>query len=250
MDEDTSAVLDADLDLDLDAEDKQPEKIDIEAIEERAAKRAEDKIRAELAANVPIVRQPRASRVAAVRSELVQKGFEEDALDRILTMQAAMLADAQDDARLNAQVEASKRFVDDCFDSTREAVEDVLEPLPMIRELGAGTLHDLTEKTAELIMNDKRFAAAARGIKEGRKPSMKVLKEAAAIVADKTAKRMGLQAKPNQLDLTSSKPQPKEDTAGVESLPPNARRIYELNLRAGIDEKTAKARAKQAAKEL
>lgn len=250
MDEDTSAVLDADLNLDLDAEDTKPEKIDIEAIKEEAARAAEARIRAEIAASMPIQRQPRASRVEAVKNELVSKGFEEEALDRILTMQAALLADAQDDARFNSQLEASKRFVDDCFDSTREAVEDVLEPLPMIKELGSGTLYDLTEKTAELIMNDKRFAAAARGIKEGRKPSMKVLKEAAAIVADKTAKRMGLQAKPNQLDLTSSKAQPKEDTAGPEGLPTNAKRIFELNIARGIDTKTAMARARQAAKEL
>lgn len=242
--------MDEDEKENIGAEVPEKEEIDIKAIEERAVARAKAELAQELARAEAAQMASRPSRVEALKADLLKEGESEDAIEMIYKMQAAMIADVKDREKAQAQEKSVKQFVEDCEAKAFDALEDVLEAIPQIKGAGMGMKRDLVNQTADLLMNDKRFAAEADKVRRGVLPSSKKLKEAAAIVADKAAKSLGLTARPAGIDLTSSKPQPKEEDADPEDLPRNAKKIYNLNVGLGLDHKTAMSRARKAIKEL
>lgn len=234
-------------------EDNGAGQIDLEALESRAVERAKAELRAELAQlnarNAQAAPVNKTSRVQELRDKLIADNVSVDALDNYLALHKAIREDEAEVHAVVSQREGEKAFVRQCYQVTLDALEEVLEPLPQLKDLGTGLLGDMAEDAATLVMSDSRFADVARAVKAGQLPSPKRMKEAAALIVDKKAKTIGIKPKAGQLDLNSSKPQPKDEDASPDDLPREARAIYALNKNLGLDHKTAMARAKAHAKE-
>lgn len=216
--------------------------LDIAAIEERAAAKAAATLKAEMERkNRPAPTDP----LEAAKQKLIDQGVDESAIENFLLLQEAV--DKKKAAKQHAEISirSEQEFVGACYQATLDALDEVLEPLPALKDMGDGFRADLAEEVATLVMKDEKFADVKKMVDAGRVPPVKKLREAAAQIADAKAKKLGLAPKAGQLDLNSSKPQPKEDNLSADELPPAARKFYTLMKNLGKSETEAMARARQ-----
>lgn len=223
-----------------------PAQVNIKEIEDRAVARAKAELRAEMDRRNGAPED----KLEALKRKLTSEGVDESAIENFIALHET-IAERKEAVKTKAQLEQERiGFIGACYQQTLEAIEDVLEPLPALKNAGDGFKADLAEEVAQLVMKDEKFADIQRMVEAGKVPSAKKLREAAAQVADRKAKAMGLTPKSGALDLTSSKPQPKEEDLSPEDLPRSAKQYYTLMKNLGKSDAEAMARARQALSEM
>lgn len=218
-----------------------PEDIDLDQIEERAAQKA--------AALLEAKKEPK-DKFEALSAKLQADGVDKASIDNYVQLFDALTDKKSKEYQKQAAEHSFKEFTGRCYQETLDAVEDVIEPIATLKNLGPGFRSDLVEEVANLVMKEDKYKEIKRMIEEGRVPPAKKFREAAAEVADKKAKELGLAQKPGQLDLTSSKGQPKEENLSADDLPPGARKFYTIMKNLGKSDAEAMARARQALSEM
>lgn len=231
----------------LDMQDATQGAIDIEEIEERATQKALARLQAQMR---PVQPGLPPSRFEQVKQELKAAGIDDAALDNWRRLDEARRQDEAAMYNQHMQKNMREQFIAECMNRTLEALEEVSAPIPAIKNAKMGLKQDLGNDIADMVMNDKRFADVRRSVESGKPPAQSRLKEAAAIVADRYCKEIGITKPSGGIDLASSKGEAKGDDLDLDSLPKAARQFYNISLNLGLGKEKALERARQALKEL
>lgn len=221
------------------------ETIDAKEIEARAVARAKAELRAELTRPA---QQP--DKFQEITEQLIADGVDKSSIDTYVKLFDVLTEKKRSQEASQKAMYAKEEFAGRCYQETREAIEDVIEPITALKNLGEGFRADLAEEVAELVMSDAKFKDIKKMVEDGRVPPARKLREAAAQVADRKAKELGIAPKAGQLDLSSSKTQPKEEQLTADDLPPQARKFYTIMKNLGKSDADAMARARQALAEM
>lgn len=253
--ETTSVITEEDLN-DLPSTDEQAEapaqaeQVDLEALEAKATERVLQRLAqmAEVAGGANATAKDE-SNLAREIKKLQADGVPALAIERIIALTEARLADEQAKTRLEAEKKAAIGYEQQCWDAVFNALEEVTEAIPQIKDAKRGLKNDLADEVKDLVWNDKRFLDIQKAYQNGQPLPKARIKEAAAMVADGFCKKLGIQKPSGSVDLKSSKPG-KDDTASgsfdPERLPRELRILYDINMKHFKDPKKAAQRVREA----
>lgn len=201
---------------------------------------------ASLAQTQPAPRQQMqaVSALDAAIADLESQNIPRAAIDNYLKLQGAIEYDKSVKQQAMAAENALKQYESQVWQTAFDSIQEVGANVKVIANGGKGLREDLAGAMSDLIATDPKFKGLKASIASFQTPDKIKMKEAARVVIDRYLSDNGIAKPAGGLDISSSKPDKRDNSVFDEgSLNKAQRQIYESVLKHVKDPKLAQKRA-------